>query len=317
MKKEKVSQWPFSFSIKLSGKERFFMRMNWAKRQRMIGFMFILPNMLGVTLFFIIPALFSLGLVFTNYEFTSPDVSFTGLDNFRRLFSDPIFYVALKNTGIFLISVPISIILAFIVAVILNKAVYLKSLLRALYFMPYITSGVAVAFVWMLLFEPKDGPINAFLRVIGISHPPGWLSDMSTSMYAIDIIWIWFMLGYNMVIYLAALQEISPELLEAAKMDGAKTLQVIRHVVWPLVSPTTFLLLITGLIMTIKTFGIIQAITQGGPGNSTTILSLLVYKTAFSYYEMGYASAISWVLFAIILVITLFQWIGQKKWVHY
>jgi len=136
-------------------------------------------------------------------------------------------------------------------------------------------------------------------------------------MYAIDIIWIWFMLGYNMIIYLAALQEISTELMEAAKIDGARSWQTVRHVIWPLVSPTTFLLLVTGLIMTMKTFGIIQAITQGGPGNSTTILSLFVYQNAFRYYEMGYASAISWVLFMIILVITLIQWVGQKKWVHY
>lgn len=136
-------------------------------------------------------------------------------------------------------------------------------------------------------------------------------------MYAIDIIWIWFMLGYNMIIYLAALQEVSTELLEAAKIDGARAWQTVRSILWPLVSPTTFLLLITGLIMTIKQFGIIQAITQGGPGNSTTVLSLFIYQNAFRYYEMGYASAISWALFLIIMIFTVIQWIGQKRWVHY
>jgi len=244
-------------------------------------------------------------------------MKFVGLDNFRRLFEDSVFYDALKNTAVFLASVPVSMLLAFIVAVILNRYVYVKNLLRALYFMPYITSGVAIAFVWMLLFQPSMGPINAFLRAIGVENPPGWLSTTSSAMYAIDIIWIWFMLGYNMIIYLAALQEISPELLEAAKIDGAKTWQTVRRIIWPLVSPTSFLLLVTGLIMTMKTFGIIQATTQGGPGSSTTILSLFVYQNAFRYYEMGYASAISWMLFMIILVITLVQWVGQKKWVHY
>ncbi|MNP56571.1 sn-glycerol-3-phosphate transport system permease protein UgpA [compost metagenome] len=136
-------------------------------------------------------------------------------------------------------------------------------------------------------------------------------------MYAIDIIWIWFMLGYNMIIYLAALQEVSSELLEAAKIDGARPLQILRRIIWPLVSPTTFLLLISGLIMAIKTFGIIQATTQGGPGNSTTILSLYVYQNAFRYYDMGYAATVSWALFAIILLITVLQWVGQKRWVHY
>lgn len=255
--------------------------------------------------------------MFTDYRFMRPDVNFVGLENFRRLFKDPIFYESLKNTAIFLASVPVSILLAFFVAVILNRSVYLKNLLRALFFLPYVTSGVAIAFVWMLLFQPSVGPINAMLRFIGIDNPPGWLSTTSSAMYAIDIIWIWFMLGYNMIIYLAALQEISTELMEAAKIDGARSWQTVRHVIWPLVSPTTFLLLVTGLIMTMKTFGIIQAITQGGPGNSTTILSLFVYQNAFRYYEMGYASAISWVLFMIILVITLIQWVGQKKWVHY
>ncbi|KAA2301074.1 sugar ABC transporter permease, partial [Clostridioides difficile] len=114
----------------------------------------------------------------------------------------------------------------------------------------------------------------------GITNPPGWLSTTEWSMYAIDIIWIWFMLGYNMIIYLAALQEIPEELVEAARIDGAPPWQTIRQVIWPLVSPTTFLLLITGLIMTIKNFGIIQAITQGGPGNSTTVLSLFIYQNA-------------------------------------
>ncbi|MFC6552392.1 carbohydrate ABC transporter permease [Cohnella cellulosilytica] len=287
------------------------------RRQRLLGYVFIGPNMLGVLLFFLIPAAYSFGLMFTNYKFLNPHVAFVGLDNIARLLKDPMFYLSLKNTVLFLLAVPVSIALGFVVAVALNQRLYWKKLLRGLYFMPYITSGVAVSFVWMLLFHPKQGPINGLLRSVGIDHPPGWLSTTTSSMYAIDIIWIWFMLGYNMIIYLAALQEVSPELLEAARIDGAKRGQILRKIIWPLVSPTTFLLLITGLIMTIKTFGIIQAITQGGPGNSTTILSLYVYQNAFRYYDMGYASTISWALFVVILLITLAQWVGQKKWVHY
>ncbi|MBW7473947.1 sugar ABC transporter permease [Paenibacillus oenotherae] len=293
------------------------MNNNWMRRQQLLGYIFIGPSMLGVLLFFLIPAVYSFGLMFTNYKFMNPNVEFVGLDNIVRLLHDPMFYLSLKNTVLFLLAVPFSIGLGFVVAVVLNQRIYLKKLLRGLYFMPYITSGVAVAFVWMLLFHPKQGPINGLLRSIGFDNPPGWLSTTTSSMFAIDIIWIWFLLGYNMIIYMAALQEVSPELLEAAKMDGAKRGQILRRIIWPLVSPTTFLLLITGLIMTIKTFGIIQAITQGGPGNSTTILSLYVYQNAFRYYDMGYASTISWALFIVILLITLVQWIGQKRWVHY
>ncbi|ASA20588.1 carbohydrate ABC transporter permease [Paenibacillus donghaensis] len=293
------------------------MNKSWMKRQSRLGYLFIGPNMLGVLLFFIIPAAYSFYLMFTDYRFMDPDTNFVGLANIRRMLGDEIFYVALRNTFIFLLAVPVSILLSFLVAVALNKSVYLQKTLRALYFMPYITSGVAIAFVWMLLFQPTSGPINGFLQGIGIAHPPGWLSTTESSMYAIDIIWIWFMLGYNMIIYLAALQEIPEELLEAARIDGARPLQTLLRIIWPLVSPTTFLLLITGLIMTIKNFGIIQAITQGGPGNSTTVLSLFIYQNAFRYYEMGYAAAISWALFVIIMIFTVLQWLGQKRWVHY
>ncbi|CAM4473776.1 carbohydrate ABC transporter permease [Paenibacillus xylanexedens] len=293
------------------------MHKSWMKRQSRLGYLFIGPNMIGVLLFFIIPAVYSFYLMFTDYKFMSPETNFVGLDNIRRMLNDDLFGVALRNTFVFLLAVPVSMGLSFIVAVALNKSVYWQKTLRALYFMPYITSGVAIAFVWMLLFQPTSGPINGFLRGIGITNPPGWLSTTEWSMYAIDIIWIWFMLGYNMIIYLAALQEIPEELIEAARIDGARPWQTIRQVIWPLVSPTTFLLLITGLIMTIKNFGIIQAITQGGPGNSTTVLSLFIYQNAFRYYEMGYAAAISWALFAIIMIFTVLQWLGQKRWVHY
>lgn len=293
------------------------MKTSWMKRQQYLGYLFIGPNMLGVLLFFIVPAAYSFYLMFTDYKFMNPDTNFIGMANIRRMLQDEVFYTAIGNTLLFLLSVPLSIGLAFVVAVVLNRSVFLKKTLRALYFMPYITSGVAVAFVWMLLFHPNNGPINGILRSLGVAHPPGWLSTMDTSMYAINIIWIWFMLGYNMIIYLAALQEVSGELLEAAKIDGARTWQTVRTILWPLVSPTTFLLLITGLIMSIKQFGIIQAITQGGPGNSTTVLSLFIYQNAFRYYEMGYASAISWALFLIILLFTAAQWMGQKRWVHY
>ncbi|MBB3113307.1 multiple sugar transport system permease protein [Paenibacillus phyllosphaerae] len=293
------------------------MNNNWMRRQRMLGYVFIGPSMLGVLLFFLIPAAYSLGLMFTDYKLMNPNVKFVGLDNIVRLLKDDMFYKSMKNTALFLLAVPVSVVLGFLVAVVLNQKIYLKKLLRGLYFMPYITSGVAVAFVWMLLFHPKQGPINGLLRSIGVDNPPGWLSTTTSSMFAIDIIWIWFLLGYNMIIYLAALQEVSQELLEAAKMDGARPGQILRSIIWPLVSPTTFLLLITGLIMTIKTFGIIQAITQGGPGSSTTILSLYVYQNAFRYYDMGYASTLSWALFIVILIITALQWVGQKRWVHY
>ncbi|MDF2959303.1 MAG: sugar transporter permease [Paenibacillus sp.] len=291
--------------------------MKWGKKQQLLGYLFVLPNIVGIIVFFFIPALFTFVISFTDWKFTTKTAKFVGLDNFVRLFQDEMFYEALKNTFVFLLSVPVSIILAFFVAILLNKQVYMKNWLRAMYFLPYITSGVAVAFVWMLLFDAQNGPINQFLRSIGIDNPPGWFSTITTPMVAYDIIWIWLLLGYNMIIYLAALQEVPKELLEAAKIDGAKPWHTVMRVILPLVSPTTFFLLLTGFVITVKTFGIMEAVTHGGPGTSSQVLSLYVYKTAFRYYDMGYASTMSIVLFAFILLISLFQWYGQKKWVHY
>ncbi|GBF74841.1 hypothetical protein PA598K_03209 [Paenibacillus sp. 598K] len=283
-----------------------------------IGYLFVLPSMLGITMFYLVPAMMSLVMMFTDYSFMNRDQwSFTGLDNLQRLMEDPSFHNSVGKTLVFLLTVPASILLAFPVAYLLNQSVYLQKLLRTLYFLPYIMNGVAIAFVWMLLFHPSMGPINGALRLIGIADPPGWMAETSTAIYAVAIIQVWIMIGYNMIIYLAGLQDVPKELLEASRIDGARLWHTIRYVTIPLVSPTTFLLLITGFISAIKTFGIIQATTGGGPGESTSVLSIYIYKTAFRYYEMGYASAISWMLFAIVMLIMLLNWIGQRRWVHY
>lgn len=271
-----------------------------------------------MTVFMLVPALFSFYLMFTDWVFASGQPPrFIGLDNFRMMVRDDLFVVSVKNTLLVLIPVPISIMLGFLIAVMLNNRTYFQKTLRAFFFAPYFTSGIAIAFVWMVLFQPTNGPINAFLRSIGISEPPLWFASPDTAMYAVLIMMTAGGIGYNMIIYLAALQELSSEQLEAAKMDGATFGQLLRLIIFPLVSPTTFFLMITGFIGSIKSFGMIYAITQGGPGNSTTVFSIFAYKKAFNFYEMGYASAVSWTMFLIILCITLIQWVGQKKWVHY
>jgi multiple sugar transport system permease protein len=294
------------------------MKWNFNTRRRLVGYVFIAPSMIGVILFFLLPALYSFQMMFTDYSFmTKAPANFVGLDNLKRLASDESFHRSVWYTFIFLFTAPVSLIISFPIAFVLNSHVYLKKLMRSLYFLPYVMNGVAIAFVWMLLFEPNRGPINETLRAIGFTHPPGWLSSTDSAIYAVGIIYIWAIIGYNVIIYLAALQEVPTDLQEAAKMDGAKWWQIIRNVTIPLVSPTTFLLLVTGFISAIKTFGIIQATTGGGPGDSTTVLSLFIYKTAFRYYEMGYASAASWVLFAIVMLVMAVNWLGQKRWVHY
>lgn len=292
--------------------------MTWMKRQQRIGYLFILPSFIGVTIFFIIPLVFSLGLAFTNW--TGPagrGLKFIGLLNFQRLISDEIFWKALVNNIVYLLHVPLSVFLGFIVASLLNRDIYFRNGLRAAFFLPYLISGVAIGFVWMLLFHPLEGPINHFLTNLGVQYPPAWLASTNTSMLAIIIISTWKNMGFNIVIFLAALQDVSRELKEAAAIDGAKAWQIVRYIVLPQISPITFFLLIIGTMNGFKSFGLVQAVTGGGPANSTLILPLYVYRTAFRYYEMGYASTIAVVLFFIIFLFTIIQWRGQKRWVHY
>ncbi len=292
--------------------------MSWMKRQRLIGYLFVLPSVLGVTVFFLIPLLFSFGLAFTNWLGPAGrGLRFVGLANFQRLFTDEIFLKAVGNNIIYLLHVPLAVVLGFLAASALNQKIYLRNPLRAAFFLPYLISAIAIGFSWMLLFHPSQGPINQFLINLGISHPPGWLASTSSAMFAIIIISTWQSLGFNMIIFLAVLQDVPRELKEAAAIDGAAGWQITRHVTLPFISPITFFLLVIGTMNAFKSFGLIQAVTGGGPANSTLTLPLYVYRTAFRYYELGYASTIAIVLFLIIFVFTVVQWYGQKKWVHY
>lgn len=292
--------------------------MSWMKRQRLIGYLFVLPSVLGVTVFFLLPLLFSFGLAFTNWLGPAGrGLKFTGLANFQRLFSDEIFLKALGSNILYLLHVPMSVALGFLAASALNQKVYARNALRASFFLPYLISVIAIGFSWMLLFHPTQGPINHLLRSIGVAKPPNWLASTSSAMSAIIIISTWHSLGFNMIVFLAVLQDVPRELKEAAAIDGASSWQITRHVTLPFISPITFFLLVIGTMNAFKSFGLIQAVTGGGPANSTLTLPLYVYRTAFRYYELGYASTIAIILFLIIFAFTVVQWYGQKKWVHY
>jgi len=290
------------------------------KNGRFIGYLFIAPNVIGVIVFMLIPFLFSLVLSFSNWNHLQglSKINFAGFANFARLSGDEGFKVSLFNNIIYtFIGVPISVILALVLAVFLNDKVFGKAILRASFFLPYITNGVAVSFVWMLLFQPTTGPINMFLMSMGIKNPPQWLTSTKWALPALIIINVWATVGYNAVIYLANIQSISQDVYEAAEVDGARGFKKFLYITFPLLSPSTFFLLMTGIITSFKVFGIVAALTQGGPVKSTSVLGYYIYTTAFRYYDMGYASAISWVLFGLIFAVTFIQWQLQKRWVHY
>ena len=266
------------------------------------------------------PLVFTALLSFSNWSFFAglDGINFIGLENYRDLAND--FYLGASignNFVLSLLAVPITIFSALVLAVILNQKVFMQGFVRSLVFMPYVATLVAVAIVFGALFQPNYGPVNNFLRAIGVSSPPGWLGDVRWALPSIAIIWIWKNLGYMTVIFMAGLQTIPSTYYEVAQIDGANALQKFFRITVPLVSPVTFFLAITGLMNSFKVFPEINVLTKGGPGTATYVMVYHIYVQAFESYKMGYASTLAMVFFAITMSITLVQWLAQKKWVKY
>lgn len=292
-------------------------KINLKAKNALVGYGFLLPNAIGFLIFTFIPIITSLILSFTNWDGFG-DINFIGLQNYTNLFSDQIFKTSLWNSIIYSVGyVPITLILALAVAMLLNKGIKGIRFFRAAFFLPHVTAALAVAVVWQLLYHPSAGPINQFLMSIGIDNPPKWLSSSKTSMYGVILMSIWKGIGYYMIIFLAGLQGIPRHLYEAAQIDGANKWRQFKNVTLPMLSPVIFFTTIIGIINSFKVFTEIYALTGGGPGNSTNILVYNIYVEAFQKYQLGYASAQAYVLCLIIIIITLVQFRGQKKWVNY
>ncbi|SYX85129.1 carbohydrate ABC transporter permease [Paenibacillus alvei] len=285
----------------------------WSPRRKeaLVGWLFLLPEIVGMLMLNVFALGFSLYLSFTDWDLLSgvSGIKFAGLQNFIHLFQDPTIWKALYNNLVYtVLTVPIPIALALVLAVVIHSKVYFKDYFKVVFFIPYISSIIAVAAVWSILFHPSLGPINQFLMDLGIANPPKWLVDPKTSLIAVAIISAWAGLGYTIIIYMAGLSNISEELYEAAEIDGATGLKKFFNITIPLLRPTTFFLLITMLIGSFKVFDIISYLTEGGPDNSSTVIVFRIYQEGFVNYNMGYASAISWLLFAIIGLITAATW---------
>jgi len=279
------------------------------RKNTMIAWSFIAPNFIGFLIFTLVPVVFSLILAFMKWDsFSTPE--FVGLQNFTRMLSDDTFWISLKNTFLYTIGVvPLTLICSLGLAILLNQKIKGVKFFRTAFFFPYVTSLVAIAVVWSMLFHPTMGPINQFLRVV-IENPPGWLSSSDWALTAIIIVSVWRGMGYYMILYLAGLQGISKELYEAAAMDGANRWKQFIHITVPALRPTTFFVTIMLVINCFKIFDLVQVMTDGGPGRATNVLVYQVYSEAFVKFNFGYASAIAMVLFVIVLVITVIQF----KW---
>ena len=287
--------------------------------ETLTGYMFIVPYILLFTIFTGIPFVIAMGLSFVNVKYITKldNIQFVGLENFVRFFSDPDALAALERTAIYsLIYVPLIMTIGFVLAVILNKGVFFKKSLRSMVFLPYVSNMVAVAVVFRLLLGAR-GPVVGLLLKLGVENPPILLTDAKLVLPTVVAIAVWKSVGLNMIVYLAALQGVPKALNEAARIDGATRFQQIIHVTLPVVSPTTFFLSISSLITSLQNFTVIQSLTQGGPGQATTVMSINIVRTAFTRFDTSYASAQAMVMFAVVMLITLVQWRGQKKWVTY
>ena len=284
---------------------------NILNNEKYAGLIFILPAMLGILIFIIIPIICSFGLSFTKWDLLNP-IQFVGLSNYKEIFSEQLFYKILLNTVVFAVSTSVfGVIIPLILASILNTKIRGSEFYKTAYFLPFITPMIVIGIVWEWIFDPNIGMLNHILHL----HI-NWLYDTHFALPALVIISVWKLIGYNMVIFLSALSGISQSLFEAAKIDGATPFQTFKNVTVPMLSPTIFFVVIITAISSFQVFDLIYLMTEGGPLDSTNVLVYAIYKNAFEYFNVGKASAIAYVLFTIILVLTLVQWNLRKKLVY-
>lgn len=292
--------------------------MSLGSRETIAGYLFLLPNIVGFVIFTALAVVASAGISLTEWDLLSDPV-FVGFDNYVELFTnDPLFRTVLWNTFYFtIVSVPASTIIALALALVFNTGLRMIPLFRTAYFLPVITATVVVALIWRWFYNPDFGILNYVLWRLGVDSPPNWLASRTWAMPAIIIMATWKQVGYNMVIFLAGLQAIPSTLYEAASIDGAGRWRRFLNITLPLLTPTTFFVLVISIIGSLQVFDAVLVLTDGGPANATRTMVYHIWQEAFVFLEMGYAAAVAWVLFFIVFLVTLAQWRLQRRWVHY
>lgn len=286
-------------------------------KRTFIAYTFILPNFIGFVFLTLLPIVFSFVLSVMKWDSANPMV-FVGLDNFRKMANDTTFIISLKNTIYYALgTVPFTMIISLGLAMLLNSKIKGKVFFRTVFFFPYVASLVAIAVVWNMIFHPDMGPVNSILSAIGVENLPRWAASTTWALPTVIGLSIWKGIGYYMIVYLAALQGIPKELYEAAQIDGANGWQSFRKITWPMLTSATFFVVMMLTIAAFKVFDTMYITTQGGPGRATNVLVYHIYNKAFISFEFGYASALSVILFAIVLTITLIQFAMEKKFVSY
>ena len=278
-------------------------------RKERSAYLFLAPGLIIFSLFTVFALIFAFYLTFHEWSIIEPEKPFVGLDNYARLAEDETFLRSVLNTFYFTgASVPLGMAIGLGIALLLNQAIRARSLFRAIFFLPQVTPFVVVAIIWKWLYNGDFGLINYYLIELGIIREPLlWLSDQDLAMPAVVLMSVWASVGFSMVIYLAGLQGVPEELLEAARVDGANAFQRFRHVTIPQLAPTTLFLAVMGVIGSLQVFTQIFIMTRGGPVERTTTMVYYIYQAAFKFFDMGYASTLAFALFAITLVFTIIQ----------
>jgi multiple sugar transport system permease protein len=285
-------------------------------RKNLIGYAFISPWILGFLVFTAYPFLSSIYLSFTRYNIVTPPVWVGGQNYKMLLHDDPQFWKALWVTFRFaLASVPLGIVAGVGLALLLNQKVRGLSIYRTIFFVPSIVPTVATATIFLWILNPELGLVNSLLRAVHIQGP-AWLQDTRWAPWSIVMMSLWGV-GGSMIIYLAGLKDIPAHLYEAAHIDGANAFQRMRHITLPMLTPVIFFNLVMGIIGAFQYFTEVYMMTQGGPEDSTLFYALYLFQRAWRYLDMGYASALAWVLFAVIMAVTLLVFRTQRRWVHY
>ena len=294
-----------------------FSQINLNKRhETILGWLMVSPWLIGFICFSALPMFASLIISFTEWDMLSKP-EWVGFENYKTLFfEDPLALHSLNITILFtIVSIPLNIVFGLALAMLLNTSIRGLAIFRTIYYLPAILSGVAVALMWRWIFSTEFGLLNALLSMIGIEGP-AWLTDRIWVLPSFVIMRLWSV-GGGMIIYLAGLQSIPTNLYEAAKIDGANWWHQTRFITLPMLSPTIFFQLIVGFIFSMQIFTEAFIMTNGGPADASLFYLLYLYRTAFQYFDMGYASALAWVLFVVILVLTIILFKTGKSWVYY
>jgi len=296
-------------------KRRFNFHMTMRRREAIMGYIFLTPWLIGFLVFLVGPMLTSIYLSMTNYKMISSPV-WIGLANYERMIADPLVIhsltVTIKYTAF---AVPLGMIAAMAIAVLLNQKIHASGIFRTVFYLPSVISGVAVALVFVWIFNYRFGLLNYFLSLVGIDGP-NWLGSPRYALWAFVLMSLWG-IGGNVVIYLAGLQGVPVSLIEAAIIDGASPWTRFWKITLPLLTPVVLFTMVMGVIASFQTFTQAYIMTGGGPANATLFFLLYLYKNAFNWFEMGYASALAWLLFIIIMIVTIIMWTSSARWVYY